>query len=177
MGAAGSGKTNLARVLSNALEIPLVDEGVREWLVDHGLKEPRHLRWGPQLELQEQYVATKIFIESAYQAFVSDRTTIDAVVNLQLRRLYCGESAQIPALLVDRALEYARQTYNRIVLLRWNGTPQPTPDGVREIDPHVLQKEYDLCWSLCNSIGMRIAIVPALPDKREVGILVDEFRY
>lgn len=177
MGSAGSGKTRLAQVLSDALVVPLVDEGIREWLANRGLQEPKRLSWDLQLQLQEQYVTNKMLDESLHQAFVSDRTTIDAVVNLQLRRVYSGESAQIPLRLVHRALEYARQTYDRIVLIRWNGTPRPNPDGVREIDPHVLQKEYDLCWSLCNSIGMRITIVPALPDKREVGILVDEFRY
>lgn len=177
MGSAGSGKTKLAQVLCNALEISPVDEGVREWLAHRNLKEPKNLSWDVQLQLQDHYVAAKMRSESSHQAFVSDRTTLDAVVNLQLRGVYRGESAKIPSTLVDRALAYARQTYDRIVLLRWNGTPKPAPDGVRETDSDLLQNEYDLCWSLCNSIGLSTTIVSALPEKQEIDCLVNEFRY
>jgi len=176
MGSAGSGKTTLAEALSQALAIPLVEEGVRDWLKLRGLQKPNSLSWDLQLELQEYYVACKMRNEATYQAFVSDRTTLDAVVNLQLRRAASSESAQIPLALVDCALDHARHSYSVIVLLRWSDTPRPCPDGVRELDPSRLQEEFELSGSLCSSLGLATSILPALPGKYEIGSLVNKFR-
>jgi hypothetical protein len=176
MGSAGSGKTTLAEALSQALAIPLVEEGVREWLELRGLQKPNSLSWDLQLELQEYYVASKMRNEATYQAFVSDRTTLDAVVNLQLRHNDSSDWAQIPLTLVECALAYARQTYDRILLLRWSDTPRPCSDGIREVDPRLLEREFELASSLCSSLGLATSIVTALPKKQEIDALVTEFR-
>ncbi len=150
MGSAGSGKTMLAEFRS-CLGIPLIDEGVRDWLSDHRFGNPKSLSWELQLELQQHYLDSKIRTESAHEEFVSDRTTVDAVTNLLLRRPQSiGGQNLVPQDFARRALRHASETYRQIILLQWNGRPRAMPDGIRETDPELLKDEYSLSANLCE---------------------------
>jgi len=173
MGSAGSGKTILAHLLSSALGIALIEEGVRPWLAMQGLGSPNNLGWDRQLELQEHYLEAKMQRESAQQAFVSDRTTLDVVVNLLLRR---GARDQVPIDLAQRALDYARETYDQVVLLRWKDGPWVIPDGIRREDPEGLKREQDLCASLCERMGLGTRVVNAHPTEAEIDFLLQQLR-
>lgn len=177
MGSAGSGKTTLAHLLCRLLGIPLVDEGVREWLTNRHLKAPVQLSWDLQLQLQQHYLTAKVKKESPYKAFVSDRTTVDAVVNLLLRYDdQPGAHTQIPARFVELALSYAAKAYDSIVLLQWYGIPNATADGIRVVDPEALEREYYLCYSLCRVLGLRTIIVPALPSEGDIELLLSQLQ-
>jgi nicotinamide riboside kinase len=174
MGSAGSGKTTLACWLSSTLGIGLIEEGVREWLAPQELKKLNELSWQRQLELQEHYLAAKIRNESLHKTFVSDRTTLDAVITLLLRRSRIDARILLPKDFVRRAIKHASDTYDKIVLLQWRGKPRVIADGVREVEIARLEREYELCAALCELIDLRTVLVNAHPTQTDTDLLVHE---
>lgn len=138
MGPAGSGKTVLARRLSQSLGLPLVPEGVRARLNQYGMRDPWALSWSEQIELQRWFLNYKCRCEEAIPSFVSDRTTLDTAVSLRLR---CpGEGALVLVQeLVLRAVEHAKRTYTAVVILQ--GRYEAEHDGVRCVEPSMIGRE------------------------------------
>lgn len=174
MGSAGAGKTTLAQHLSNHFGIPLVKEGVREWLADRKLNDPKNLAWELQLELQRDYLAKKMQNEHAHSEFISDRTSLDVITTLMLRTTSAQNT--IPNELELMALQHAKETYQQIVLMHWNGLPKSLPDGVREINPELLRREYSLAAEFCRLIGVKTVHIIAHPSRPDIEQLVAELQ-
>lgn len=172
MGSAGAGKTTLAQHLSAYFGIPLIEEGVREWLADRKLNDPKNLAWELQLEMQRDYLAKKMQNEHAHSEFISDRTSLDVITTLLLRTT--SDQNTIPSELQLQALQHASETYQQIVLMHWNGLPKSMPDGVREINPELLHREYSLAAEFCKLIGVRTIHIIAHPTRPDIEHLVTE---
>ena len=78
VGAAGTGKTTLARELAAALGIPLIPDFVPAILREHGKESWREVRdFRLRRIIRFAVIERKIAAERAAEAFVSDRTVID----------------------------------------------------------------------------------------------------
>jgi broad specificity phosphatase PhoE/nicotinamide riboside kinase len=131
-GSAGTGKTTLGRRLAAALEVPFIEEGMRQRIEDgldvHALGHDG-LRALVQELWREQVHAERAAIHAA-GGFVSDRSSIDfAAFWLHYHFLEDPGTASF----IHQTL--AHQTaYDRIVLLPWGALPLAA-DGVRSPNP------------------------------------------
>lgn len=77
-GASGTGKTTIARRVSEILGLPLNPVGSRTVARSMGFENPYDVdKAGKRAEFQRRLVAEKMAWEGDREAFVSDRTTID----------------------------------------------------------------------------------------------------
>jgi nicotinamide riboside kinase len=158
-GTGSTGKSTLTTALSAALHVPAIGEGVHEWLAAYAITGPWSLALDEQLQLQRHAISYKIERESALQAFVSDRTTVDAVTLVTLRLERFAEPPR--AALIDDALRHARSTYDVAVLL--GHRISSAPDEVALLDPTLRLRELELTRSLYASIAVPLIEVPSLP--------------
>ena len=114
-GGPGVGKSSLAGALGAALGIPVIGEGVREWLREHGLITPHAATTSEQIALQDRYFKYKVDTESHLDNFVSDRTVIDGIVIAQHRLQHESEYASLEAIIL-RAKAHAKATYDLVVV-------------------------------------------------------------
>jgi hypothetical protein len=129
-GAGGCGKTTLAEFLAERFNLPLFPEGVREWLKIRKHKSPRHLSHRYQLALQKHFIKAKIIKESVSPAFVSDRTTIDAMALANIRGLTSIFPKNIERL-NRRAFAHAASCYDLVIIPRLNMKAPFTEPAIR----------------------------------------------
>lgn len=158
-GHGGTGKTTLTHSLSTHMGLPFVGEGVHEWAAAHPAARLWDLQPGAQLGLQNYAIDYKIERERTLPAFVSDRTTVDAVSLLTLRLERFGQ--RIPDDFRDRALRHARDTYDLALVFEPNRI-SPEPDEIARIDPRLRRREYELTAGLYESLGTPIVRIPPL---------------
>lgn len=117
VGGAGIGKTRLATCLSCLLDLPLIEEGVREWLRDRGERSPLHISRLGQIALQHHVLRTKTVRERAMRkmGFVSDRSVVDAFSLLALRIGRAGFDA-LPSFTLEHAWDHATRVPSIVVL-------------------------------------------------------------
>jgi len=77
VGAAGTGKTTLAKGLSVHLGVPLVPDTIQAVLRDRGRDSWRGVDPGDRRRIREEALRRKIAAEADLEAFVSDRTSVD----------------------------------------------------------------------------------------------------
>lgn len=171
-GPGGTGKTTLAMRLSSEFGLPLVAEGVREWLLAERAAGPWRLTAEDQLRLQRHAVSYKMSQERLAGSFVSDRTTVDAATLITLR--FCLLGHAIPDALRAEALAHATHSYDVAVLL----TQQLAPDLCDEerIDPALRVRERELTRALYDSIGIPVIDVPPMNAAEIAGFVVDALR-
>lgn len=157
IGAAGAGKTALSGGLSKRLGIVLVDEGVREWLWRKGLSSPWDLSEDLQIELQWWYLKRKIHWEQGSKSFVSDRTSLDAVVLSRMRGLFLLDRREL-TLMEEIALRHARRTYD-VLFLRKAGLFGVGDDGCRDTNKERSNVEESLLVSLASKVDVPIVVV------------------
>ena len=125
-GSAGTGKTTLAKRLQRELEIPYIEEGMRELLSSgldmHALTIDDHRAlmrklWNSQVEEERQ----------ATSGFVADRSSLDYAAFWMHYGLY--EDREASESWMDEMRAHA-MTYDRVILLPWGALPLEA-DGVR----------------------------------------------
>ena len=117
VGGAGIGKTGLAACLARSLGLPLIEEGVREWLRDRGELSQLHISRLGQIALQYHILRTKTVREREMRkmGFVSDRSVVDAFSLLALRMGRAGFDA-LPSFTLEQAWNHATTVPNMVVL-------------------------------------------------------------
>jgi nicotinamide riboside kinase len=132
-GSGGTGKTRLLTEINKELELPVIGEGIREWLEEHGFDDFKDMEMKDVVQMQEDTLKRKTDIESTLGSFMSDRTTVD---NLSYALRWIGsvdgtgtyESWMAQYLML--AMNHAEANYDLIFLLPW-GELELEDDGTR----------------------------------------------
>ena len=140
-GGPGIGKTTLATSLTNVFDLPLIPEGVEEWLRKHNRTSPHTLSTMEQNELQSYCFEFKILNESLIPRFVSDRTVIDGIVTCDLRIPKEHRTDKLVNL-ISKAHLHARTAYDLIIILEFGYYGDEHPLRAKDIDIRV--KEHSL---------------------------------
>lgn len=114
-GGPGTGKTLLARAIQRRLQLPLIDEGVREWLATEAVTNLASLTRSEHAALQRQFLRWKIAEERVTPAFVSDRTVVDGVV-IATMRLGSPFFRGAGSALYNETRAHAQSTYDVVVV-------------------------------------------------------------
>jgi nicotinamide riboside kinase len=136
-GAAGTGKTTLAKDISEKLQLHYVEVGSRSVAREMGYKSPYDVdRDGKRLEFQKSLLEAKIKYESERNDFVTDRTTLDQLAYTYIHLFECGKLEQMPRDIMDdlhsKAVEHM-DNYDMIFFCGMNTFWCPTSDGVRRV--------------------------------------------
>ena len=130
-GSGGTGKTTLLTEINKELQLPVIGEGIREWLKEHDFKDFKGMTIHHVVQMQEDTLKRKMDIESELQAFVSDRTTVD---NLCYALRWIGsldpEYDTWMAQYITHAMNHANKNYDIIFMLPWGVVPLEK-DGTR----------------------------------------------
>lgn len=125
-GASGTGKTTLARAISEKYNIPMNPIGARDVALQMGFDNPYDVdAAGKRVEFQKRLFEAKRDWELAHDSFVTDRSYLDNLT-------YCG--LHMAQDLEDDAVEvYARamRRYNLTVRV-WKEDLQKLDDGIRK---------------------------------------------
>lgn len=130
-GSGGTGKTTLLEAVNKELDLPVIGEGIREWLAEHNFSDFKEMKVKDVVQMQEDTLKRKMEIESQLQNFISDRTTID---NLSYALRWIGsidtEYDTWMAQYITQAMNHANANYDIIFLLPWGELPLEK-DGTR----------------------------------------------
>jgi len=127
-GASGTGKTTLARAISEKYSLPLNPIGARGVALEMGFQNPYDVdAAGKRGEFQRRLFETKRDWERAHDAFVTDRTTLD---NLTYSALHMADQLED-----DAVTTYTRsaERYDFIVRV-WKRDFQKLDDGARKTE-------------------------------------------
>jgi len=130
-GCGGTGKTTLAHRLSEELNYPMIEEGVRDWLWSNNFNDFKEMSIEDIVKMQEFILSEKTKKEEELPSFVSDRTTID---NLSYALRWIGSLSKNHdtwmAQYITMAMNHAENNYDIIFILPW-GELELNPDGIR----------------------------------------------
>ncbi len=137
-GASGTGKTTLATYAAELLGLPMNPIGARSVAAAMGFASPYDVnRAGKRAEFQRRLLDEKLVWEREYDAFVTDRTTLD---NLAYQALHDVHS--IDTAVLDQASAGARR-YTHVVHCK-DVFPNEDPTRVSEPAYHIV---YDALLS------------------------------
>lgn len=144
VGGAGTGKTTLSTCLARSLGVPLVEEGVREWLRERGKDSPSSMDQSQRIALQHYFLRTKLGRETCGLGFVSDRSVIDSLVLIALREGREGFAMMTSALL-EHLWNHAKTVPTLIVLApepwKLDGDPvRPPTLAMRRLEHRCIEK-------------------------------------
>lgn len=131
-GSGGTGKTTLLEEINKELELPVIGEGIREWLSEHGFDDFKDMETTDVVKMQDDTLNRKTQIESELQSFIADRTTVDNMA-YALRWIGSEDTGSYDtwmAQYIMRAMNHADSNYDIIFMLPWGEIPIED-DGTR----------------------------------------------
>lgn len=166
-GYGGTGKTTLAEALSSNFGYPLIDEGIREFLQETGIKDLRSMPPEETMKMQWWLLNHKISQEEKLDKFIADRSTID---NIAYVLRWCSRQEGLEQE-IDRyiklAKKYAENTYDLILFLPW-GKFKLKEDGIRSVKKWYQYEIDRLLWGLLWKQKVDIYIVKSSSLKERV---------
>lgn len=137
-GAAGTGKTTLARMIQEELGVPFNPVGSRSVAKAMGFDNPYDVdKHGRRAEFQRRLVVEKIAWEAEHASFVTDRTTYDNLVYTMFHDVHAID---------DELLNFVRtgfERYNTAVFCPMGSFWSLGDDAVR-----MKSKSYHRCFEL-----------------------------
>lgn len=153
-GASGTGKTTLARAISEKYNLPLNPVGARSVALEMGFDNPYDVdAAGKRVEFQKRLFESKHDWELAHDDFVTDRSYLD---NLTYCALHMAEHLEDDAIPVFKR---SMQRYDFVVRL-WLGDFQSLKDGVRKTSA-----AYHGCYEYLLTAFLFSAKVPIIDPK------------
>ncbi|MGH7194889.1 MAG: ATP/GTP-binding protein, partial [Candidatus Saccharimonadales bacterium] len=149
-GASGVGKTSLANVLAEKLQLSLIPEVARRLCHQMGYRNPTEIP--DQQSFRQAVLDEQIIEERAQSQFVSDRSTIDCWVLWQ-RWQICSAMTYDSEAYYNTCRDHAK-TYTHVIYVPPMFTPPDDefrwtePDYVKQIDRIIRLTLYD--WSLLD---------------------------
>ena len=130
-GSGGTGKTTLLTKLNEDLDYPVIQEGIREWLVNNNFDDFKDMEPSDVVKMQSEVMDGKIRQESKLKDFISDRTTLE---NLSYGLRWIGstsnENDEWMETYINRAMDHAKDNYDIVFICPW-GIFDIEPDGTR----------------------------------------------
>jgi nicotinamide riboside kinase len=134
-GSGGTGKTTLLTEINKELQLPVIEEGIREWLAEHGFADFKDMSFPTDVvKMQTDTLERKMAIESELQSFIADRTTVD---NLTYALRWIGSKAKAGSDMdawmgqyIAHCMGHANLHYDIIFVLPW-GEIEIEDDGTR----------------------------------------------
>lgn len=148
-GASGTGKTTLARAISEKYNIPINPVGARSVALEMGFDNPYDVdKAGKRVEFQKRLFEAKRDWELAHEDFVTDRSYLD---NLTYCALHMAEHLEEGAI---ETFSEAMARYNLVLMLQ-RETFQRLDDGIRKTNIGYHQLYEHVLWSLVRSPWVR----------------------
>jgi nicotinamide riboside kinase len=161
-GASGTGKTTLARAISEKYNIPLNPVGARSVALAMGFDNPYDVdKAGRRVEFQRSLFEAKRDWELAHDDFVTDRSYLD---NLTYCVLHMAEHLE------ERAIETFTDAMARydLVLMLHRETFQSLDDGIRKTNVVYHQLYEHVLWSFMMSPWNKVCIrSPGIGDIKD----------
>jgi len=173
-GPGGVGKTTLCYYLSHCLQITHIREGVRSWLTQKSYYSPWLLSQKEQINLQYWFLGYKIRLETYNDFFVSDRTTLDAVVLSRLRSV-SEEMKRSVTLLEYIATNHAKNAYDLILVLTANRV-RLQPDGCRIQDKNLCIAEEEMIIELLKKLDVPFYVIQEPDNETILKLVLDHYK-
>jgi nicotinamide riboside kinase len=141
-GASGTGKTTLARAISEKYNIPLNPVGARSVALEMGFDNPYDVdKAGKRVEFQKRLFEAKRDWELAHHEFVTDRSYLD---NLTYCTLHMAEHLE------EGAIDTFTAAMSRYDLIFWlpRGHIQRLDDGIRKTNLEYHRMYEFILWQL-----------------------------
>jgi len=157
VGAAGTGKTTLARALSRAMGVSLVPDFVPIVLKEHGKESWKQVSdWRTSRIVRFSAVERKIAAERGHPDFVSDRTVVDYLA-YWLHNQAEHESKEQNAAFLAMVREHVAR-YDRCVYLPWRESIEP--GSYRSTDPMHNLRIASMKRGLLSTLGVPVVEAP-----------------
>ena len=145
-GAQGTGKSTLAREISNYFDLPMITEQARTAAHMLGLASPKDCSGNPQLGVayQQLCLSLQVGAESSLDSFVSDRTTADNALYWMKWQSHNVDSLIPVQYLTMRA---AKNMVNYDLVIYVPPEFDPPDDGFRSTS-----KSYQGKWTFCCAV-------------------------
>lgn len=154
-GSAGTGKSTIAEMTAARFSLPLVPEGVREYLASIGKDSFRDMSSSEMFDMQLHILKTKVDAESNTLDFVADRTTADSMA-YTLR--WCAKTdTDVLKQYTDQCVSHLI-TYDMVFFCPW-GAIEYKQDGLRSRHIYYqLEMEY-LIYGILSSHSVPIHVL------------------
>lgn len=154
-GTEGTGKSTLAKLISDQFNVPLIPEYVRDVTKILGITIPRNLPPDKMHALQTRVLDKKLKAESKHQSFIADRTTADNLA--YYLRWCCNSTTTFDDAYVTTCLNNLH-IYDKILILPWN-TSFAIKDGFRSTDKYYRYQIHCLILGILEDQNIKYEIL------------------
>ena len=182
IGSGGTGKTTLLHELNKHLKLPVISEGIRPWLKDHGFDDFKEMSLDDVREMQQDVMFDKMREEQSLTSFFSDRTTID---NTCYAMYWLGQKKEYSKWYqgyFNNAVKHFNCTYDIVIILPW-GVIELENDGIRSSNKwyqFILQQMMEnmvITHKGVNTTVIKVKSIPLDERVKECIYLIDKHIY